>query len=201
MFGIEPSRFGAAASVERAKRYPDASAHFFVGKAESLPFRDEFFDLVISSAVLEHVGDIRETIREMYRVLKPNGNIYHEIPNYLFPMEPHYKILWVPLMPKSLGKIYAKLRGKNHNFLGHLNYTTPSRVNYYFSSSGFFNLKNLYLDEFLGKFENPDRFNRTYLKKMGRWFKRVGLQKWVQLLIKKVNFYPAIYLVGKKRVF
>lgn len=199
IFGIEPSTFGVTASVERAKRYPGTSAYFCVGKAEYLPFRSGFFDLVISIAVLEHVGDIRETIREMYRVLKPNGKIYHEIPNYLFPMEPHYKILWIPFIPKSLGRIYAKLRGKNPEFLDHLNYTTPSKVNYYFSSNGFINLRNLYLDEFLDKFENPKRFNRMYLKRIGKWIKQVGLQKWIQLIIKKGNIYPAIYLIGEKR--
>ena len=199
VFGIEPSPFGVTASMERAKRYPGSTAYFCMGKAEFVPFKNEFFDLVISSAVLEHVEDIEETIREMYRVLKPNGKIYHEIPNYLFPMEPHYKILWIPLMPKSLGRIYAKLRGKNPHFLNHLNYTTPSKVNYYFSTFGFFNLKNLYLDEFLGKFENPERFKRRYLKNFGRWIKQVGLQKWIQFLIKRMNFYPAIYLIGEKR--
>jgi len=199
VFGIEPSPFGVTASVERAKRYPDSSAYFCVGKAESLPFRNGFFDLVVSNAVLEHVGDIGETIQEMYRVLKPNGKIYHEIPNYLFPVEPHYKIVWLPLMPKGLGRIYAKLRGKNPHFLNHLNYTTPSKVNYYFSNMGFSNLKNLYLDEFLNKFEDPDQFNRRYLKRIGRWIKLIGLQKWIKWLIKKVNFYPAIYLVGEKQ--
>jgi ubiquinone/menaquinone biosynthesis C-methylase UbiE len=198
VFGVEPSVFGVTASVERAKRYPQSSAYFCVGTAETLPFKKEFFDLVVSSAVLEHVGDIEETIREMFRVLKPGGKIYHEIPNYLFPVEPHYKIFWIPLMPKRIGKIYAKLRGKNPLFLNHLNYTTPSRVNHYFSILGFSNLKNLYLDEFLGKFDHPDRFNRTYLRRLGEWVKQMGLQKWIQVCIKKLNFYPAIYLIGEK---
>ncbi len=199
VFGIEPSYFGVTASVERAKRYPDLSAYFCVGKAESLPFRNGFFDLIVSSAVLEHVGDIEEAIREMHRVLKPDGKIYHEIPNYLFPVEPHYKMLWFPLMPKSLGRIYAKLRGKNPHFLNHLNYTTPSKVSYYFSNIGFSNLRNVYLDEFLNKFEDPDRFNRKYLQRIGRWIKLIGLEKSIQWLIKKINFYPAIYLVGEKQ--
>ena len=112
VFGIEPSSFGVTASMERAKRYSNSSAYFCMGKAESLPFKNEFFDLVVSSAVLEHVGDIEETLREMFRVLRPGGKIYHEIPNYSFPMEPHYKILWIPLMPKGMGKIYARLRGR-----------------------------------------------------------------------------------------
>jgi len=201
VFGIEPSPFGVMASLERAKRYPDSSACFFMGMAESLPFKSGFFDLVISSAVLEHVGDIEETIREMFRVLKPDGKVYHEIPNYLFPMEPHYKIFWLPLMPKRLGKIYVKLRGLNPQFLNHLNYTTPSKIHRYFSSFGFLNLKNVYLEEFFDKFENPDRFHRSYLKTWGRWIKRVGLQKWVQFLINKMNLYPAIYLIGEKHVF
>ncbi len=200
VFGVEPSPFGVLASMERAKRYPDLSAYFCVGKAESLPFRNGFFDLVISSAVLEHVGDIEETIREMFRVLKPGGKIYHEIPNYLFPVEPHYKIFWIPLMPKRIGKFYVKLRGKNPLFLDHLNYTTPSRIKHYFSSLGFSNLRNLYLEEFLGKFDHPDRFNRASLKRLGEWMKQVGLQKWIQVCVKKLNSYPAIYLIGEKIV-
>ena len=44
-----------------------------VGRAESLPFPDAAFDIVLSSQVLEHVLDPAAVIAEAYRVLKPDG--------------------------------------------------------------------------------------------------------------------------------
>jgi SAM-dependent methyltransferase len=38
-----------------------------------LPFSDEEFDIVISLANIEHLNNPYETIREIYRVLMPNG--------------------------------------------------------------------------------------------------------------------------------
>jgi hypothetical protein len=38
-----------------------------------VPFKDGAFDLVVCVHVLEHVGDDRQAIREMVRVLKPGG--------------------------------------------------------------------------------------------------------------------------------
>lgn len=38
-----------------------------------LPFPDEHFSTVISNCVLEHVLDLKALLKEVYRVLKPNG--------------------------------------------------------------------------------------------------------------------------------
>lgn len=45
-----------------------------------LPFPDRHFDAVISSNVLEHVPDLRQTLRELNRVLKPGGLMVHVMP-------------------------------------------------------------------------------------------------------------------------
>ncbi len=39
------------------------------------PFLNEFADIVISRNALDHVGDFESTIDEIYRVLKPHGEI------------------------------------------------------------------------------------------------------------------------------
>lgn len=44
-----------------------------VGVAENLPYEDKRFDAVICVDVLEHVQDVKQTISEIYRVLKPGG--------------------------------------------------------------------------------------------------------------------------------
>lgn len=46
-----------------------------VGVAESLPFADESFDLVISYLVILDVDDYLSAIKEMERVLRPGGRI------------------------------------------------------------------------------------------------------------------------------
>lgn len=38
-----------------------------------LPYEDASFDLVLSSGVLEHVGFENESVREVWRILKPDG--------------------------------------------------------------------------------------------------------------------------------
>jgi SAM-dependent methyltransferase len=48
--------------------------------ALSLPFRDESFDAVIATAVLEHVIRPETAVEEICRVLKPSGLLYSEIP-------------------------------------------------------------------------------------------------------------------------
>ena len=64
-----------------------------VGFNWELPFKDDEFDSLISTQVLEHTEKINETIQEIRRVVKNNGLIFisvpfvfpeHEIPNDFF---------------------------------------------------------------------------------------------------------------------
>ncbi|MPZ57887.1 MAG: methyltransferase domain-containing protein [Rhizobiales bacterium] len=151
--GVEPSAAGVTAAELRAKRCGVAAASFQVGIGEALPFPDGRFDLVVSVAVLEHVQDPQAVVRETFRVLRPGGHAMFEVPNYLFPFEPHYKIAWLPMMPKPLGKLYASARGGNPDFLDELNYTNAWNVRRLFDRAGFVEMRDLYASYLAGKAE------------------------------------------------
>lgn len=61
----------------RAARKHAAENHLAIdyrhGFAENLPYADQSFDVVVCVDVLEHVSDLRQTIAETHRVLKPGG--------------------------------------------------------------------------------------------------------------------------------
>jgi SAM-dependent methyltransferase len=129
-FGVEPDRIGAGGhitSIEIASRR--VARNVFVAAAgEALPFADETFDLVTLNQVVEHVPDQSAVLNEAARVLRPGGAMYVACPNYLRFYEPHYKVFWLPLMPKILGRLYLRLRGRNPVMLKDLHYTTNRRL-------------------------------------------------------------------------
>ncbi len=45
-----------------------------------IPFADETFDIIICNHVLEHIPDDRLAMRELYRVLKPEGFALLQVP-------------------------------------------------------------------------------------------------------------------------
>ncbi len=74
-----------------------------VAPAESLPFPSENFDLVLALDVLEHLKDDDKAMKEIYRVLKPNGQIIIFVPAFNF--------LWS--ITDVLSQHYRRYRLKN----------------------------------------------------------------------------------------
>ena len=52
----------------------------YVGKAESIPLSENSLDLIICQEVLEHTENFKVALHEMYRVLKPGGQLYLQTP-------------------------------------------------------------------------------------------------------------------------
>jgi 2-polyprenyl-3-methyl-5-hydroxy-6-metoxy-1,4-benzoquinol methylase len=98
---------------------------FTDGDGQNLAFPDQSFDFVVSRQVLEHVAKPQDALTEMVRVLKPGGAIYLSCENYLSFHEPHYDVPWLPILPKFLGSMYLRFRGRDPRFLmQNIRYTT-----------------------------------------------------------------------------
>jgi len=52
---------------------------FAIGDVETIPFKDNYFDIVMSHGLLEHFEDIRPVVSEMVRVLKPGGMFFADL--------------------------------------------------------------------------------------------------------------------------
>jgi ubiquinone/menaquinone biosynthesis C-methylase UbiE len=75
-FGLDLSPNMAAHSLRRARKAsPKATAHCGAVDVRSLPFKPGTFDAVMCCYLLELLSqdDIRLTLREIHRVLRPNG--------------------------------------------------------------------------------------------------------------------------------
>lgn len=65
------------------------SAGLQQARGEALPYPDDFFDLILSHEVLEHVQDDRRATAELVRTLRPGGRAVIFAPNRLYPFETH----------------------------------------------------------------------------------------------------------------
>lgn len=78
-----------------------------LGSADSIPYEDNFFDVVICNNVLEHLSDPQKVFGEVNRVLKKGGLFICKTPNKY-----HYVATFAKLLPHGFHVFYNKLR--NH---------------------------------------------------------------------------------------
>jgi len=79
---IEPEHLSVA-----AQNMPQAPLQ--LAACEALPYADNFFQMVLSHEVLEHVEDDSAAAAEIVRVLKPGGRAIIFVPNRWHPFETH----------------------------------------------------------------------------------------------------------------
>ena len=81
--------FGIEVELSRAREASALEARAAQGMGEALPFPDDWFDIVFSHEVLEHVRDDRRSVEEMVRVVRPGGHLVIFVPNRLYFFETH----------------------------------------------------------------------------------------------------------------
>lgn len=80
--GLDP-KLEALLAAQRVMKQLGVEAHFVAGDARFLPFADHVFDQVFSYSVLQHFAkdNVRQTLREINRVLRPGGRVTIQMPN------------------------------------------------------------------------------------------------------------------------
>ncbi len=88
--------------------FPSSDPEYIVADICNCPHvPSESFDLVFSTSVLEHVGNLHDAAREITRILKPGGITMHAVPFSYFPHgapEDYWR-----LTTTALEKLFAEL--------------------------------------------------------------------------------------------
>ncbi len=87
IIGIDRNQHDLNDALASLKKMPDAlSDDYLVTRADinKLPFATAYFNCVICSEVLEHIPEHEQALKELVRVLKPDGSLVISVPRY-FP--------------------------------------------------------------------------------------------------------------------
>jgi 2-polyprenyl-3-methyl-5-hydroxy-6-metoxy-1,4-benzoquinol methylase len=85
IFGIDKNAWALSETSKSMKTMPDVlSKDYLVSIADinRLPFADISFDCIICSEVLEHIPEHEAAMRELVRILKPQGTLVVSVPRY-----------------------------------------------------------------------------------------------------------------------
>lgn len=158
--GVEPGREEIELARRRAQELGPAGDPFRAGVGEELPLEDGSAGGVLLHDVLEHVGDWRTVLRECRRVLAPRGVLYVKGPSYAVRfVEPHYRVPWLPLLPKGIARPYLASLGRDTDYLRHIGYRRRGEVLAALRALGF-ELRFPRRD----KLAQPDAINRAWVR-------------------------------------
>jgi len=206
--GIDIDKTAIEMAQEYKKMNNISDKNLFVDTASifELPFENKKFDFIIMKDVGEHLENkenLELAMKELKRILKDDGHIFIETPNYIFPMEVHLKIPMLPFIStKSSVKFIAKLFGKDPNFVNHLNFTTPKMFETIFKNNDL-KYNNVYEEYKLPYIIKNSQNLSGRFKFIGGLFKllsKIHLDGFIVLVFKIIKIYPSLwYIVGKNR--
>lgn len=118
VYGLEPDSEKIKICKENFKKLKINDIEVEQAMGEQCGYKNNQFDIVILSSVIEHVSDHKKVYQEIWRILKPGGVLFLQYPNYASFFEHHYKINAFPFVfiNKTIGTIYLRLKKRNPKF-------------------------------------------------------------------------------------
>lgn len=129
---LEPARIGFESHAHLFKRVALALGfpveRLLLCRVEDISSHEgPCFDMIFSNNVLEHVDDVDECLTRMHSMLRDNGRMVHNCPNYQVPYEPHFGLPLLPGAP-AMTKYFLPRRIREFGLWKSLNFITAQHV-------------------------------------------------------------------------
>lgn len=114
-----------------------------ISAGEKLPFNDDFFDVVLSDQVFEHISDLESEAKDLARITCLGGIGLHFFPAKWNVVEPHVFVPFVHWLPKNRLRVFW-LKLHSHRlpaWYGHEQLSSDQRIEVFYK---YLNLKTYY---------------------------------------------------------
>lgn len=148
----------APAMAHARESFCKANLRFEHGDAMHIDLPDSSIDVVVCTQIYEHVSDAHRMFEEIFRVLKPEGFCYFSGSNRMMFMEPHHRLPFLSLLPRSWAHRYVRITGRGtHYHELHFSYWGLKRLCEEFRI----------IDYSARVVEDPDKYGVDYMVKKG----------------------------------
>lgn len=142
-YGVEPCNAAREVAQQLATQ-EGIEITLLDGVAEKIPYDNDLFDLVLATSVMEHVADLRCSLKEIHRVLRPGGIFWFNSASSLSPRQKEIAGFpffgWYPDQLKRTVMLWAKThRPELIGYTEHpaMNWWTPWKASKLLSEAGF----------------------------------------------------------------
>lgn len=98
--------------------YKNKHLSFKVASGTNMPYKTNYFDIVICNQVYSYSPKPNKIMSEIYRILKPNGFCLFTGDNLLRPIEPLYNLPLLRWLPKKYVEFILRNLGYKNYFIG-----------------------------------------------------------------------------------
>jgi arsenite methyltransferase len=113
VYGVDIWREGAQRALQKTSVHGLKNLTLLLGRAENLPFHNEYFDLITSNNGLNNVEDLGKSLAECFRTCKKSGRLIFTI-NLPDTMKEFYEIFESVLKDHQLKSIIPKMKDHIH---------------------------------------------------------------------------------------
>ncbi|MBU1076080.1 MAG: class I SAM-dependent methyltransferase [Spirochaetes bacterium] len=164
-YGVEISKKAAECGKNQAK------LNIFCGTLLKAKFKKDFFDFIRSNHSFEHVVNPNQILKEIARIIKPNGRVLIGVPNIsglaLKIFGKYWYYLGVPFHPFSYSKNTLKRMMEKHGLIA-------EKINYNSNYHGLLGSLQIFLNRKKNKTSHEGWFiNNHILKVLFHWLAKV----------------------------